>query len=77
VSELRELQGTDALGDYDISLEIVVRSSVDWQGRLAEFQPELTMDRSYEYIRGVVADDGTFFGRGSRSGSLFRLYSRV
>jgi hypothetical protein len=73
VSELRELQGTEALGDYDISLEMVVRSSLDWQGRLAEFQPELTMDRSYEYLRGIVADDGTFLGRGFRIGSFFRL----
>ncbi|KAL4797008.1 hypothetical protein BDV19DRAFT_387548 [Aspergillus venezuelensis] len=61
VSGLLELQGVGSLQDYDLSLELVVQSSAGWQSRLGEFQPEITMDRSYEYLINVVGRGGTLF----------------
>ncbi|KAL4861292.1 hypothetical protein BDV12DRAFT_204162 [Aspergillus spectabilis] len=47
----------DALGDYDMSLEMVIRPVVKRQGLTAEFQAARSQGRTYDYLMNILGDE--------------------
>ncbi|KAL3470226.1 hypothetical protein BJX99DRAFT_264439 [Aspergillus californicus] len=51
------LDGKDKLDDYDMSLELIIRSAMDWQSATGDFGAVRTKDRMYQYLLNLL-DEG-------------------
>ncbi|KAL4949483.1 hypothetical protein BDW69DRAFT_188283 [Aspergillus filifer] len=50
------LDGKDKLGDYDMSLELIIRSAMDWQSATGDFGAPRTKDATYTYLLNLLND---------------------